>query len=67
MKYVNKSRHSIADINSITDNDKELSESGIPVKDFVLVVYLLVPLAWNFTKRWTPCQIIYKVFDHKSR
>ena len=35
-------------MNSITDMDKVLSESGIPVKDFVLVVYLLVPLAWNF-------------------
>ena len=32
-----------------------------------LVVYLLVPLASNFTKGWTPCQIIYKVLDHKSR
>ena len=40
----------------------------MPVKDFtLLVVYLLVPLAWNFTQRLTPCQIIYKVFDHKSR
>ena len=40
----------------------------MPVKDFILlVVYLLVPLACNFTKRWTPCQIIYKVFDHKPR
>ena len=40
----------------------------MPVKDFILlVVYLLVPLACNFTKTWTPCQIIYKVFDHKSR
>ena len=39
-----------------------------PVKDFILlVVYLLVPLVCNFTKRWTPCQIIYMVFDHKSR
>ena len=40
----------------------------MPVKDFILlVVYLLVPLACNFTKRWTSCQIIYKVFDQKSR
>ena len=40
----------------------------MPVKDFtLLVVYLLVPLAWNFTQRLTPCHIIYKVFDHKSR
>ena len=38
----------------------------IPVRDFILAVYLLVPLACNFTKRWTPCQIIYKVYDHKS-
>ena len=37
---------------------------------FLLVVYLLVPLAWDFTKRWTPSQIIcksIKVFDLKSR
>ena len=40
----------------------------MPVKDFILlVVYLLVPLAINFTERWTPCQIIYMIFDHKSR
>ena len=39
----------------------------MPVKDFILlVVYLLVPLASNCTKRWTPYQIIYMVFDHKS-
>ena len=28
---------------------------------------LLVPPPCDFTKRWTPCQIIYKVFDLKSR
>ena len=40
----------------------------MPVKGFtLLVVYLLVPLACNFNKRWTLCQIIYKVSDHKSR
>ena len=41
----------------------------MPVNDFILlVVYLLVPLAYNFTNRnFTPCQILYKVIDHKSR
>ena len=40
----------------------------MPMKNFILlVVYLLVPLASNFIKGWTPYQIIYKVFDHKSR
>ena len=40
------------------------SESDMTVKDLILlVVYLLVPLACNFTKRWTLSQIIYKVFD----
>ena len=35
------------------------------VKDFILlVVHFLFPLACNFTKRWTPSQIIYKVLDH---
>ena len=33
----------------------------------LLVVYVLVPLACYFTKRWTPCHITYKVFDHKAR
>ena len=38
----------------------------MPVKDSILsVVYLLVPLASNFTKRWTPSH--NKLFDHKSR
>ena len=36
----------------------------MPGKNFILlVVYLLVPLASNFTKGWTSYQIIYKVFD----
>ena len=40
----------------------------MPVKDFILLaVCLLVCLDCKFTKRWTPCQIIYKVFDYKSR
>ena len=40
----------------------------MPVKDFILlVVYLLVLLACNFNKGWTPCEIIHNVFDHKSR
>ena len=40
----------------------------MPAKDFIwLVVHLLVPLACDFTKRWTPCQMLYKVFDYKSR
>ena len=33
---------------------------------FDLVVSLSVPPACYFTKGWTPCQIIYKVYDHKS-
>ena len=37
------------------------------LKDFVLIVYLLVRPVCNFTKRWTPCQIICQVYDHKSR
>ena len=33
----------------------------MPVKGFILlVVYFLVPLACNFTKRWTPGQVINK-------
>ena len=39
----------------------------MPEKDFILVVHLLALPGFNFTKRWTPCQIIYKVYDHKSR
>ena len=34
---------------------------------FILLVYLLVPTACNFTKRWPPYQIIYETLDHKSR
>ena len=39
----------------------------LPVRDFILAVYLLVPPACNLSKRWTPCQRIFKVYDHKSR
>ena len=40
----------------------------MPLKDFILLVaYSLVSLPCNVTKRQTPCQIIYKVLDHKSR
>ena len=39
----------------------------MPVRDFILVVYLLVPPAYNFTKRWTPCLVLYKVYGQKSR
>ena len=39
----------------------------MPVKDFILlVVYLLVPLACDFTERWTPFQIIYKLYQITS-
>ena len=34
---------------------------------FILVGYLLVSPACNFTQIWTPSQIIYKVYDRKSR
>ena len=44
-----------------------LSKPGeMPVIDFILVVYLSVLPACHFTKGWTPCQIIYRVYDHKS-
>ena len=44
-----------------------LSKPGeMPVTDFILVVYLSVFPICYFTKGWTPCQIIYKVYDHKS-
>ena len=44
-----------------------LSKPGeMPATDFILVVYLLVPPACYFTKRWTPCLIIYKIYDHRS-
>ena len=35
----------------------------MPVTDFILVVYLLVPPACYFNKTRTPCQIIYKVYS----
>ena len=35
----------------------------ISVRDFILVVYLLVLPDRNFCKRLTPCQIIFKVYD----
>ena len=34
----------------------------MPVTDFILVVYLLVPPACYFNKTRTPCRIIYKVY-----
>ena len=44
-----------------------LSKPGeMPVTDFILVVYLSAPPACYFTKGWTPFQIKYKVYDHKS-
>ena len=44
-----------------------LSKPGeMPVTDFTLVVYLSVLPACYFSKGWTPCQIIYKVYDYKS-
>ena len=47
----------------------QLSKPGkMPVTDFILVVYLSVLPVCYFTKEkgWIPCQIIYKVYDHKS-
>ena len=35
----------------------------MPVRDFIL----LDTKACNLTKRWNPCQIIYKVFSIKSK
>ena len=46
-----------------------LSKPGeIPVTDFILVVYLSALPVCYFTKEkgWIPCQIIFKVYDHKS-
>ena len=43
-----------------------LKPGEMPATDFILVVYLLVPPACYFTKRWTPCLIIYKIYDHRS-
>ena len=37
------------------------------VRGFILVVYLLIPPAYSFTKRWTPGQMIHKLFDHWTR
>ena len=38
----------------------------MPVRNLILVVYLLVPPACNLTEGWTPCQInSCRVYDHK--